>query len=308
VASLLLCLFTGPRTEGVHTVTQLGRAALAAGHEVNVFLGGDGVAHAEALQPLRTGGARLVACSADAAVRGWDRPGSAGRGSFVDLGSMAAESDAMLSLGCTAALDGRVVVRHGPGEERGWLAIRTAIALTLTGRSVSVLLDGPGAGWALPLDVRAWMGADPGADVAGLTGDAGAACYVSAAALATHAAEASAVLRSVQVVDDGWKAMAPASPPETALHVVTGELTDALVVHAIAADAHDGVEVRTLGLHDGVYEATVLARSLGEEGRAHVRVGADDCRRRGIVPPGDRADEYPAIVDAVLAAATTLAW
>jgi hypothetical protein len=308
VASLLLCLFTGPRSEGVHSVSQLGRAALAAGHEVNVFLGGEATAHLDTLQPLRSDGARVVACSADAAVRGWDRPGSAGRGSFVDLGSMAADCDAMLSIGCTAALDGRVVVRHGPGEERGWLAIRAAIALTMTGRSVSVLLDGPGAGWALPLDVRAWMGADPGVDVEGLTGDAGAGCYVSASTLATHAIDAGAVRRSVQVVDDGWKAIAPAPTPETALHVVTGELTDALVLHAIAADAHDGVEVRTLGLHDGVYEATVLARSLGEEGRAHVRVGADDCRRRGIEPPEQRTDEYPAIVEAILAATTTLVW
>src|ERR671929_2214140 len=98
MANLLLCLFTGPRSEGVHTVLQLGRAALEMGHQVGVFLGGDGTAHAEALQPLRASGARVVSCSADAGVRGWDRPGSPGRGSFVDLGSMAAEADAMLSL------------------------------------------------------------------------------------------------------------------------------------------------------------------------------------------------------------------
>jgi hypothetical protein len=249
-----------------------------------------------------------VSCSADAAVRGCDRPGTAGRGSFVDLGNLAAEADAMLCIGVTASLDGRVVVRHGPGEERGWLALRAATALTLTGRSVHVLLDGPGVGWALPLDVRAWMGTDPGADVDGLSEDAGATVLVSASTLATHGIDSTFVRPSVQVVDDPWKASTPTPTPTSALHVVTAELTDALVVHAIAADAHEGVELRTLGLHDGVYETSVLARSLGERGMAHVRVCADDCRRRGLALPAGRADEYPAIVDAVLAAGSTLVW
>src|SRR5258708_22301004 len=186
MASLLLCLFSGPRSEGVHPVRQLARCALDAGHGVGVFLGGDGTAHADTLQPLRTAGARVVSCSADAAVRGWDRPGTPGRGSFVDLGTMASEADAMLSIGCTASLDGRVVVRHGPAVEGGWLALRTATALTLTGRSVRVVLDGPGAGWAMPLDVRAWMNGDPGADLEGLVGDDGAHSSDGASPLASH--------------------------------------------------------------------------------------------------------------------------
>ena len=93
---LVLVLVSGPRTEAVHTVRELGSAALSAGHEVRVFLAGDGTAHADALAPLREGGARVVGCSADAAVRGWDRPGSPGRGSFVDLGDMSADADAVL--------------------------------------------------------------------------------------------------------------------------------------------------------------------------------------------------------------------
>jgi sulfur relay (sulfurtransferase) complex TusBCD TusD component (DsrE family) len=87
---------SGPRTEGVHTVRGLARAALAGGHTVRIFLAGDGTAHAEALAPLRDAGARVVACSADAAARGWDRPGTPGRGSFVDLGEMSAEADSLL--------------------------------------------------------------------------------------------------------------------------------------------------------------------------------------------------------------------
>jgi sulfur relay (sulfurtransferase) complex TusBCD TusD component (DsrE family) len=93
---LVLCLYSGPRSEGVHTVRELAGAALAKGHEVRVFLAGDGTAHAESLASLRDAGARVVGCSADAAVRGWDKPGTPGRGSFVDLGDMTSDADRVL--------------------------------------------------------------------------------------------------------------------------------------------------------------------------------------------------------------------
>jgi sulfur relay (sulfurtransferase) complex TusBCD TusD component (DsrE family) len=308
LASLLLCLFDGPRSEAVYTVTQLARAALDAGHTVGVFLGGDGTAHADTLAPLRDRGARVVSCSADAAIRGWDRPGTPGRGSFVDLGSMAAEADAMASFGCVASLDGRVVVRHGPATERGWIALRVATALTFTGNPVRAVLDGPGAGWAVrDLDLRAWMGSDPAADLDGLVDDAGATVVVGASTLAIHGIDQAAVRPAVQVVDEAWQS-GSGQPGNGVLHAVTGAVTDALVAHAIATDAHDGVPVRTLGLHDGVYEATVLARSLDEQALAQVRLCADDCRRRGLTPPPNRTDEYPAIVDAMLAAPATFVW
>jgi hypothetical protein len=66
--------------------------------------------------------------------------------------------------------------------------------------------------------------------------------------------------------------------------------------------------VRTLGLHDGVYETAVLARALDEQSVARVRLCAEDCRRRGIAVPEGRGDEYPAIVDAILGAAATFVW
>jgi hypothetical protein len=308
VASLLLCLFDGPRREGVHTVTQLARAALDSGHTVGVFLGGDGTAHADALAPLRDRGARVMACSADAALRGWDRPGTPGRGSYVDLGSMAAEADAMASFGCVASLDGRVVVRHGPADERGWVALRVATALTFTGRPVRAVLDGAGAGWAVQgLDVRAWMGGDPSKDLDGLVEDAGGTVLVGAPTLASQGIDSGAVRPTVQVVDEAWR-RAEAPRPGGVLHVVTGTVTDPLVAHAIATDADQGEPVRTLGLHDGVYEATVLARSLDEHALAQVRLCADDCRRRGLPAPPSRADEYAAIVDAMLAASATFVW
>ena len=309
MASLLLCLFDGPRSESAYTVMQIAQAALDGGHTVGVFLGGDGTAHADALAPLRTRGARVVSCSADAAVRGWDRPGTPGRGSFVDLGNMAAEADAMASFGCVATLDGRVVVRHGPAVERGWIGLRVATALTFTGRPVHAVLDGPGAGWAArDLDVRAWMGVDPGHDLDGLVADAGGTVLVGAATLAAQGIDATSVRESVRVVDDAWKDAAPSPPPTAALHVVTSALTDPLVVHAIAANADEGIPVCTLGMHDGVYETTVLARSLRGQGGTQVRLCADDCRRRGLDVAGGRADEYPAIVDALLGASATFVW
>jgi len=93
---LLFVLLAGPRSESVVTVMQLATAALDARHRVSVFLAGDGTAYAEDLSTLREIGARVMWCSADAAVRGLDRPGSSGRGSFVDLAGMASDADRVL--------------------------------------------------------------------------------------------------------------------------------------------------------------------------------------------------------------------
>jgi hypothetical protein len=91
-------VLAGPRDEGAHTARELSAEALRQGWRVSLFLAGDGTAHTEAMAPLREAGARVVHCAADAAVRGWDRPGTPGRGSFVDLGGMAADADRVLVL------------------------------------------------------------------------------------------------------------------------------------------------------------------------------------------------------------------
>ena len=76
-----------------------------------------------------------------------------------------------------------VVVRDGPASERGWLALRTALALGLGGLDVTVWLDGDAAAFAQPrLDARAWLGGDPAAEVAGLLDDLDAAVHVDALA------------------------------------------------------------------------------------------------------------------------------
>jgi hypothetical protein len=92
-----------------------------------------------------------------------------------------------------------VVVRSGPASERGWLGLRIALALGLDGGEVTVWLCGDGAGWALPLDVRAWLGGDPGRDLDGLVDDAGATVLVDAASLAAAGADPSACRRGVAV-------------------------------------------------------------------------------------------------------------
>ena len=77
-----------------------------------------------------------------------------------------------------------VVVRSGPATERGWLGLRMALAWGLAGADVTVWLCGEGAGWALPLDARSWLGGDPGGDLQGLVDDAGATVMVDAGDLA----------------------------------------------------------------------------------------------------------------------------
>jgi hypothetical protein len=76
-----------------------------------------------------------------------------------------------------------VVIDHGPSTERGWLALRTALALSLGGHDVAVFLYAEGAGWALPVDARAWLGGDPDKEVAGLLDDASAAVIVDRGSL-----------------------------------------------------------------------------------------------------------------------------
>jgi len=71
-----------------------------------------------------------------------------------------------------------VVVRDGPAAERGWLGLRLALALGVGGREVCVYLHGEGAGWAQPIDARAWLGGDPTRDLQGLIEDLGATVFV----------------------------------------------------------------------------------------------------------------------------------
>jgi hypothetical protein len=72
-----------------------------------------------------------------------------------------------------------VIVRHGPASERGWLALRTALAFGLGGFDVDVWLEERAVALAAAsLDVRAWLGGDPGDDLGGLLDDLGARVHV----------------------------------------------------------------------------------------------------------------------------------
>jgi hypothetical protein len=92
-----------------------------------------------------------------------------------------------------------VVVRSGPASERGWLGLRIALALGLGGGEVTVWLCGEGAGWAMPLDARAWLGGDPEADLDGLIDDVGATVVVDGEALAALGADPSGCRRGIAV-------------------------------------------------------------------------------------------------------------
>jgi len=92
--NFLFLLTAGPRTEAVHTVRALAVAARDAGHGVEVFLAGDGVAHAGTL----AGVVRVTLCEADLRWRQTqpaEIPG-AHRGSLRDLARQCHEADRIL--------------------------------------------------------------------------------------------------------------------------------------------------------------------------------------------------------------------
>ena len=97
-----------------------------------------------------------------------------------------------------------MIVRDGPASEHGWLGLRTAMALGLGGHRVTVFLYAESAGWALPLDVRSWLGGDPGDDLEGLIGELDAEVLVDAESLRQLGGGAKARLRDgVRPVDAG---------------------------------------------------------------------------------------------------------
>lgn len=90
----LFLLTAGPRTEAVHTVKALARAAGKAGNSVEVFLAGDGVAHVGEL----AGAVELTLCEADLRWR-QSRPDETlgvRRGSLRDLARLCREADRIL--------------------------------------------------------------------------------------------------------------------------------------------------------------------------------------------------------------------
>ncbi|MHB1524801.1 MAG: hypothetical protein ACYCZN_00725 [Candidatus Dormibacteria bacterium] len=90
----LFVLTAGPRSEALETVTELATGARALGHRVEIFLAGDGVAHAGAL------GQRLPVTLCEADLR-WrqaplaEMPGVR-RGSLVDLARHCRDADRVM--------------------------------------------------------------------------------------------------------------------------------------------------------------------------------------------------------------------
>jgi len=93
--TFLFLLTAGPRTDAVETVAELAAAAQELGHEVAVFLAGDGVGHAGRL----AGHCAVTLCDAD--LR-WRQAGAvdvlgATRGSLADFARLARGADRVLS-------------------------------------------------------------------------------------------------------------------------------------------------------------------------------------------------------------------
>jgi hypothetical protein len=96
-----------------------------------------------------------------------------------------------------------VIIDHGPSSERGWLALRTALGFGLGGHDVTVFLYAEGAGWALPVDARAWLGGDPGKELAGLLDEAGAEVLVDRESLETIAGETTVRVGGLALAERG---------------------------------------------------------------------------------------------------------
>jgi sulfur relay (sulfurtransferase) complex TusBCD TusD component (DsrE family) len=92
--NFLFLLTAGPRSESVHTVAALVKAVGAAGHHAEVFLAGDGVAHAGSL----AGTAPVTLCEADLRWRQTDLAEVPGvrRGSLRDLALQCRDADRVL--------------------------------------------------------------------------------------------------------------------------------------------------------------------------------------------------------------------
>jgi len=92
--NFLFVLTAGPRSEAPNTVSALVQAAVRSGHEVEVFLAGDGVAHASAL----AGSATVTLCEADLRWRQQSPLEIEGvrRGSLRDLAHLAHDADRVL--------------------------------------------------------------------------------------------------------------------------------------------------------------------------------------------------------------------
>lgn len=95
--NFLFLLTAGPRSEAVDTVAALVRAAGEAGHHAEVFLAGDGVAHAGGL----AGSAPVTLCEADLRWRQSQPQEIAGvrRGSLRDLARQCRDADRILVFG-----------------------------------------------------------------------------------------------------------------------------------------------------------------------------------------------------------------
>lgn len=96
---LAILLTTGLETEDGHTVTQLSRAALALGHQVDIFLMDDGVYQLPRLLPLGGEGVKLTVCTHNAYERGLSKVEGALFGGQPDWAEIVAAADRVVSFG-----------------------------------------------------------------------------------------------------------------------------------------------------------------------------------------------------------------
>ncbi|MEK6776964.1 MAG: DsrE family protein [bacterium] len=100
--SRVICILvtSSPESENTRTLFKITEAAIAMGHQVQIFLMSDGVYHilCQSLSTLIAKGAEVALCTYDAMERGLDKKTGIYFGSYYDLAVMVAKADGFLAL------------------------------------------------------------------------------------------------------------------------------------------------------------------------------------------------------------------
>ncbi|OIP63739.1 MAG: hypothetical protein CO150_08125 [Nitrospirae bacterium CG_4_9_14_3_um_filter_53_35] len=97
---ICILVASSPESENTRTLFKITEAAVAMGHQVEIFLMSDGVYHIlhHNFSNLIAKGAEVALCAYDAMERGLDKKTGIHFGSYYDLAVMVAKADGFLAL------------------------------------------------------------------------------------------------------------------------------------------------------------------------------------------------------------------
>ena len=97
---ICILVSSSPQSENTRTLFKITEAAVAMGHQVQIFLMSDGVYHIlyQSFSTLVEKGVEVALCAYDAMERGLDKKTGIYFGSYYDLATMVAKADGFLAL------------------------------------------------------------------------------------------------------------------------------------------------------------------------------------------------------------------